>query len=180
MKNDVPKSPALLDERSKQLRRQIVRVPVRFSDGDRWRQHEQERHEAEERRDTAERREALLAEAGHPNGITAEIAAKKDPAWEIQAVQAMVSQWKEAGINVNINLLPSAQFWDVWDKFPMGFVAWGHRPLGFMVLSLGFRSGVPWNPTGFADKEFDGLLDKAEATLDLDERRKVKIGRAHV
>ncbi len=116
---------------------------------------------------------ALLAEAGHPNGITAEIAAKKDPAWEIQAVQAMVSQWKEAGINVNINLLPSAQFWDVWDKVPFGFTSWTHRPLGFMVLGLAYRSGVPWNESHYANPEFDALLTKAEGTLDVDERREI-------
>ena len=116
---------------------------------------------------------ALLAEAGHPDGIEFDFNCKQDPAWELAAVQAMAEQWREAGINANIKVLPSAQFWDVWDKFPIGYVAWGHRPLGFMVLSLGFRSGVPWNPTGFADQEFDSLLDQAEATLDLETRKAV-------
>ena len=55
----------------------------------------------------------LLAEAGHPNGIDVEIASKKAPAWELQAVQTMVEQWKDAGIRVKINVMPSAQFWDV-------------------------------------------------------------------
>ncbi len=116
---------------------------------------------------------ALLAEAGYPDGIDIEFNAKKDPDWEIQAVQVMVEQWKEAGIRARINVMPSAQFWDVWDKFDLGFVEWAHRPLGFMVLSLGFRSGVPWNPTQFADREFDDLLTQAEGTLDVDERRKI-------
>ncbi len=116
---------------------------------------------------------ALLAEAGHPNGVSMEIAAKKDPAWEIQAVQAMVEQWKDAGINVNINLLPSAQFWDVWDKVPFGFTSWTHRPLGFMVLGLAYRSGVPWNESHYSNPEFDALLTKAEGTLDLEERREI-------
>lgn len=47
------------------------------------------------------------------------------------------------------------------------------RPLGFMVLSLGFRSGVPWHPTMFADEEFDSLLTKAEGTLDLEKRKAI-------
>ena len=115
----------------------------------------------------------LLAEAGHPDGIDIEIASKKDPAWELQAVQAMVEQWKDANIRVNINLMPSAQFWDVWDKVPFGFTSWAHRPLGFMVLALGYRSGVPWNESHFNDAEFDSLLTKAEGTLDLDERREI-------
>jgi peptide/nickel transport system substrate-binding protein len=115
----------------------------------------------------------LLAEAGHPDGIDMEIASKKDPAWELQAVQAMVEQWKDANIRVNINLMPSAQFWDVWDKVPFGFTSWAHRPLGFMVLALGYRSGVPWNESRFDDAEFDTLLTQAEGTLDVDERREI-------
>ena len=115
----------------------------------------------------------LLAEAGHPDGIDMEIASKKDPAWELQAVQAMVEQWKDANIRVNINLMPSAQFWDVWDKVPFGFTSWAHRPLGFMVLALGYRGGVPWNESHFNDAEFDSLLTKAEGTLDIEERQEI-------
>ena len=115
----------------------------------------------------------LLAEAGYPDGIDMEIASKKDPAWELQAVQAMVEQWKDANIRVKINLMPSAQFWDVWDKVPFGFTSWAHRPLGFMVLALGYRGGVPWNESHFNDSEFDSLLTKAEGTLDIDERREI-------
>jgi peptide/nickel transport system substrate-binding protein len=87
-----------------------------------------------------EKAKQLLAEAGYPGGIDIEFNCKRDPAWELATVQAIAEQWGEAGIRAKINVMPSAQFWDVWDKFPMGFVAWGHRPLGFMVLSLGFRS----------------------------------------
>ena len=115
----------------------------------------------------------LLAEAGHPDGVSFEIAVKKDPAWEIQAVQAMVEQWKDAGIRVDINLMPSAQFWEVWDKVPFGFTQWAHLPLGFMVLALGYRSGVPWNESHYANPEFDALLTKAEGILDIDERREI-------
>ncbi len=39
-----------------------------------------------------------------------------------------------------------------------------------MVLSLGFRSGVPWNAPEYANPKLDELLNKAEATLDIEER----------
>ena len=120
-----------------------------------------------------EKAKALLKEAGYGGGVEFQVNVKKDPSWEIAAVQAMAEQWKECGMDVKINVMPTAQFWDVWDKFDCGFVEWAHRPLGFMVLSLGFRSGVPWNPPQFADQEFDDLLTKAEGTLDLDERREL-------
>ncbi|MGF1562995.1 MAG: ABC transporter substrate-binding protein [Geminicoccaceae bacterium] len=116
---------------------------------------------------------ALLAEAGYPDGFEIEIACKKDPAWELITVQACVEMWKQAGINVNINVLPSAQFWEVWDKVPFGFTSWTHRPLGVMVLGLAYRSGVPWNESNFSDEEFDALLLEAEGTLDVDARREI-------
>ncbi len=113
----------------------------------------------------------LLADAGHSDGIRIEIACKQDPSWELTAVQAMVEQWKEAGIRVDINVMPSAQFWDNWDKVPFGFTSWTHRPLGFMVLSLAYRSGVPWNESKYANPKFDEILTKAEGTLDIEERK---------
>ena len=116
---------------------------------------------------------ALLAEAGHPDGIDVEIACKKDPAWELLSVQAMVEQWKDAGIRVAINVMPSDQFWEVWDKVPFGYTAWTHRPLGFMVLGLAYRSGVPWNESAYANPEFDAKLTQAEGILDIDARREV-------
>jgi peptide/nickel transport system substrate-binding protein len=123
-------------------------------------------------RDVAGARQ-LLADAGYADGFETEIACKKDPAWELNAVQAMVEQWKEAGINVNINLMPSAQFWDNWDKVPFGFTSWTHRPLGFMVLALAYRTGVPWNESHYANPKFDELLTKAEGTLDIDQRKEI-------
>ena len=116
---------------------------------------------------------ALLADAGMADGIDIEIACKGDPPWELAAVQTMVEQWKEANIRVNINLLPSSDFWDVWDKVPFGFTSWTHRPLGFMVLGLAYRTGVPWNESHYANPEFDAILTEAEGTLDIDARKEL-------
>jgi len=113
---------------------------------------------------------ALLAEAGHADGIDIEINCKPDPTWELTAVETMVSQWKEAGIRCKINVIPSSKFWDVWTKVPLGFTEWAHRPLGFMVLGLAYRSGVPWNETHYNNPEFDKTLTKAEGTLDIAKR----------
>jgi len=124
------------------------------------------------KRDVAKAK-ALLAEAGHPNGIDAEIACRPQPDWELLAVQTMVEQWKEAGIRVKINVMPSAQYWDVWTKVPFGFTTWAHRPLGVMVLGLAYRSGGAWNESNWSNKEFDTLLAEAEGYLDVEKRRAV-------
>ncbi|HTS91354.1 MAG TPA: ABC transporter substrate-binding protein [Stellaceae bacterium] len=115
----------------------------------------------------------LLTEAGYPNGIDAEIAARPQPDWELVAVQTMVEQWKAADIRVKINVMPSTQYWDVWTKVPFGFTTWAHRPLGVMTLGLAYRTGVPWNESAFSNAEFDKLLSQAEGILDVDKRREV-------
>ncbi|WP_119460189.1 ABC transporter substrate-binding protein [Rhodospirillaceae bacterium SYSU D60014] len=117
----------------------------------------------------------LLAEAGYPDGLDTEIVCKGDPEWEPICVQAMVQMWEKAGARVKINLIPSAQYWEIWNKpnVPFAFTQWSHRPLGIMVLGLAYRTGAPWNETHFSNKRFDELLAKAEGILDLDERREV-------
>jgi peptide/nickel transport system substrate-binding protein len=115
----------------------------------------------------------LLAEAGYPGGIDTEIVARPQPAWELLAVQAMVEQWKEAGIRVKINVMPSTQFWEVWTKVPFGFTTWAHRPLGVMSLALAYRTGVPWNESKYSNPEFDRLLTMAEGTIDVNSRREL-------
>jgi len=115
----------------------------------------------------------LLAEAGKPNGFACTIYCKKDPDWESIAVQAMANMWKEIGVEVAINVLPSAQYWDHWEDFDFAFTAWTHRPLGIMVLDLAYRTGVPWNESHYSNSRLDNLLNDADATLDVAMRRTI-------
>ena len=115
----------------------------------------------------------LLTAAGYPDGIDVEVTCKNWPSWELSAIQAMVEQYRDAGIRCSIAVLPAARFWEVWDKVPLSFVEWAPRPLGFMLLGLTVRSGVPWNSTGFSDALIDALLLEAEATRDLELRRDI-------
>ena len=116
---------------------------------------------------------ALLAAAGYPNGIDTEIFCRPQPDWELLAVQTMVEQWKEAGIRVKINVMPSAQYWNEWTKVPFGFTTWAHRPLGTMVLSLAYRTGAAWNESNWSNAEFDKTITEAEGYIDIDKRRAV-------
>ena len=125
-------------------------------------------------RDVAKAKQ-LLADAGYPNGLDTEVAARSSDtaAWELVAIQAMVEQWKEAGIRVKINVLPSTQYWEVWTKVPFGFTTWAHRPLGVMTYSLAYRTGGTWNESAYSNPEFDRLLTEAEGLLDVEKRRAV-------
>ena len=88
-------------------------------------------------------------------------------------MQTMVEQWKEAGIRVKINVMPSAQYWEFWTKVPFGFTTWAHRPLGTMVLGLAYRTGAAWNEANWSNAEFDKLITEAEGYLDIEKRRAV-------
>ena len=117
----------------------------------------------------------LLAEAGMPDGFETEITAIKDPDWESKAVTVMAGMWKKIGVKVKVNVLPAAQYWDIWNvnTNPFAFTAWTHRPLGVMVLGLAYRTGVPWNESFWSNAKFDEMLSKAEGILDVDKRREV-------
>jgi len=115
----------------------------------------------------------LLAEAGYPNGIEGELSVPADPPWNGAESLAAIEQWKEAGIRINMKVLPGQQYWDVWTKVPIGCTIWYHRPLGVMVLGLAYRSGVPWNESGYSNPEFDRILTEAEGTVDITKRKEL-------
>jgi len=114
----------------------------------------------------------LLAEAGYPNGIelTCNVG-NTDGTWEQDSVAVLKEDAAKAGININMNVMPSAQYWDVWTKAPLSLTSWTHRPLAVMVLGLAYRTGVPWNESSYANPEWDAALTEAESTLDVEKRR---------
>ncbi len=114
----------------------------------------------------------LLAEAGYPNGIemTCNVG-NTEGVWEQDSVAVLKEDAAKAGINIKMNVMPQAQYWDVWTKAPLSLTSWTHRPLAVMVLGLAYRTGVPWNESSYANPEFDAALTEAESTLDVEHRR---------
>jgi peptide/nickel transport system substrate-binding protein len=120
-----------------------------------------------------ERAAEILAEAGYPDGIDLEMVVKTQPAYELDVAQVMVENWAAAGIRVTLQTLPASSFWDQWTEYPFSLTAWGHRPLGTMVLGLAYRTGVPWNESSFSNARFDELLVEIGGTVDPDERTRI-------
>ena len=114
----------------------------------------------------------LLKEAGYPDGIelTCNVG-NTYGVWEQNSVALLKENAAKAGIKITMNVMPSAQYWDVWATAPFSLTSWNHRPLGIMVLGLAYRAGVPWNESGYSNPAFDAALSKAESLLDVESRR---------
>ncbi|MCF1505750.1 ABC transporter substrate-binding protein [Afifella sp. H1R] len=114
---------------------------------------------------------ALLAEAGQESLEVTVACGKTDGPWQQTVCEIVRDQVKEAGITLNINIMATAKYWEIWKDTPFGATQWTHRPLGTMALSLGYRTGVPWNETHYSNPEFDAALDEAETILDAQKRK---------
>ncbi len=84
---------------------------------------------------------------------------------------AIAAQMRDAGMAVNRTVLPGNTFWNNWLGYPFSATEWNMRPLGVQALLLAYRTGVPWNETGFSDARFDELLDQSLAIADPEARR---------
>jgi peptide/nickel transport system substrate-binding protein len=116
---------------------------------------------------------ALLADAGKADHEFELISLDDD--WQKATADAVAGQMRDAGLKISRKVIPAATFWNDWNKYPFSCTEWLGRPLGVQVLALAYKSGVPWNESGYADAEFDALLEKALATPDPEARRAVMV-----
>ena len=86
--------------------------------------------------------------------------------YEQDVLQVLQSQCAQAGINLKLNVLPTAQYWEVWDSNPFGLTFWTHRPIAMMLHKLAYHSEAKWNETGFKNARYDDALAKALASPD--------------
>lgn len=94
-----------------------------------------------------------------------------DDGWRKNTTDAVAAQLRDAGFKVKRSVLPGSTFWNDWAKYPFSSTNWNGRPLGVQVLALAYKSGEAWNEFGFANAEFDEILNKAIATADIYQRR---------
>lgn len=111
---------------------------------------------------------ALLAEAGMHDYEFELISV--DDEWLRNTTDAVAAQLNDAGFNVKRRIIPGGTYWKDWQFYPFSSTNWNHRPLGIQILALAYRSGAAWNESGYANPEFDALLDQANGIADADAR----------
>jgi peptide/nickel transport system substrate-binding protein len=114
---------------------------------------------------------ALLEEAGQTDHVF--VISSIDDDYRRNTTDAVAAQLRDAGFTVEREVIPGSTFWNDWTNYPFSSTNWNHRELGVQILNLAYRSGVPWNESGFANAEFDALLDEANGIQDADARREV-------
>jgi peptide/nickel transport system substrate-binding protein len=112
---------------------------------------------------------ALLAEAGHTDTELELISLDDD--FNRNSCDAVAAQMRDAGMNVKRTVLPGNTFWNNWTGYPFSGTEWNMRPLGVQIYALAYRTGEPWNETGFSSPELDALLEEAYAIADAEKRR---------
>jgi peptide/nickel transport system substrate-binding protein len=114
----------------------------------------------------------LLAEAGFPNGIDVELHTADLEPGMVRFAEVYQQQVAPAGIRVTIAMAPSDGYWDdVWMKKPAVVTSWGERPAD-QILNEAYRTGSSWNESHFANADYDALLDKARASVDVEQAKK--------
>ncbi|MEP4038033.1 ABC transporter substrate-binding protein [Pseudophaeobacter sp.] len=118
---------------------------------------------------------ALLAEAGHPDGLEIDVhVATLEPTWPTLAV-AYQAQAAEAGIRVNVVQTPTDGYWSqVWMKKDIAATRWNERPADQALHEI-YLSTAKWNESYFKDEAFDTMLADARRELDFDKRRQLYV-----
>jgi len=124
-----------------------------------------------------EKAKQMLADAGYPDGLKVTLATKNDEN-EPAIAQALKEMAAPGGFEIDLDITEPSGYWERWVDVDLGITAWTHRPLGTMVLPLAYIADdkgepVPWNETRWVDEEFTAKLREAEATLDVEARRKI-------
>ena len=119
-----------------------------------------------------EKAKALLAEAGHEDGIDVEVQVANNPV-QMQMMQVVQSMAAEAGINIDLKAMEFASLLSdqTAGNYQGSQVGWSGRvdPDGNIHQFMTCEGGI--NDSKFCDEKVDALLDEARTGDDIEARK---------
>jgi peptide/nickel transport system substrate-binding protein len=116
---------------------------------------------------------SLLAEAGHPDGLSFDLYTAEGVPGMVRMAQVYAEMAKPAGFDINVIVTPAESFWDdVWLQKSIVTSAWSMRPPG-EGLAVAYTQNAKWKETHWERPDYDALLLKANTTVDAAERTKL-------
>ena len=117
----------------------------------------------------------MLKDAG-VSDMKLDLAVRQSIPWDVDAAVWIQSSLAEAGVQVNINKMTDADFFDKLNKHELPFFihdwySWGNDPA--YQLSFLLKCGAFTNYADYCNKEVDALIEKATWTVDPAERQKL-------
>lgn len=110
---------------------------------------------------------ALLAEAGHPDGVSVELFYASDHPYSPALAQTVKELAAPAGFDVRLKGYPRDIYLSqYWLNGPMLITGWGGRIDPSVMLNLAFHSKGPWNESHINDPEIDTLIGKIVTETD--------------
>lgn len=117
-----------------------------------------------------EKAAALLAEAGHADGIDFDLYTSDSYPGMMLLAQVYAQMAAPAGIRVNVITSPAEGYWDtIWLRKPAVISYTSARPPA-EALTLSLNSKSEWNETHWKRDDFDALVVKASQTADETQR----------
>lgn len=114
---------------------------------------------------------ALLAEAGHPNGLTVTMVASNRPAIRGQVAIAIKEMARPAGFDIKVEAMPHDTYLaNVWRKGNFYMAYWGMQPTEDATFNLLLTSTASYEDTAWHNEEFDELVRRGRSTSDTTER----------
>ena len=108
----------------------------------------------------------LLAQAGFPEGFSLTLYTQ-----QTSPIPAIATIWREQmaeiGVDVEIQLVPSEVYWDMWLDVEFGITNWGPRPYPQPHIDLAYITGAAWNETHWSHPRLDELAAQAAVETDV-------------
>jgi peptide/nickel transport system substrate-binding protein len=124
----------------------------------------------------AARAQALLAEAGYPQGFRVVLAGPNNRyVNDEQILQAVAQMWSRIGVRVDLQAMPSNVYFSrsARNEFPIGLSGWGtgtgepDHPMVALIATQNPATGRGTsNRSLYSSPAFDALLDQALVTID--------------